>query len=242
MIESNDPFKDWDASYVLGALSPEERKEYESHLAHCSNCSNAVAAFAGLPGILGKVDLQTAILIRDGLSDEASANSATDYLFTQKLVKRANLERRQTRIRQSMALVAASLVLILIGVTTGVALHSSNANSSQSSNLGGRSIRVTNLQPQIMTATFRVTSKAWGTRFDWNCKYASGVSNLYSSTRYDLIVTDQSGKRSVIATWGASGTKATGLAATSALPLSNIKSIAITFSGSTTPLVSASNI
>ncbi len=39
MNEFNDAFKDWDAAYVLGALSADDRKEYENHLAHCAECS-----------------------------------------------------------------------------------------------------------------------------------------------------------------------------------------------------------
>ena len=41
-----DKFADWDAAYVLGALSPAERREFETHLASCAGiagrCSNVV--------------------------------------------------------------------------------------------------------------------------------------------------------------------------------------------------------
>ena len=37
-----------DGSYVLGALSPAERQEFEQHLADCAACS-AVGARAGRP-------------------------------------------------------------------------------------------------------------------------------------------------------------------------------------------------
>ena len=43
MIEFDDQYKEWDAAYVLGALSHDERKEYEAHLMQCSNCSAAIA-------------------------------------------------------------------------------------------------------------------------------------------------------------------------------------------------------
>jgi anti-sigma factor RsiW len=31
-----------DASYVLGALTPAERREFQRHLAHCSRCRASV--------------------------------------------------------------------------------------------------------------------------------------------------------------------------------------------------------
>ena len=44
-----------DASYVLGALSPAERSEYQSHLADCEECTRSVRMLAGLPGLLARV-------------------------------------------------------------------------------------------------------------------------------------------------------------------------------------------
>jgi anti-sigma factor RsiW len=38
-----------DGPYVLGALSPTERAEYERHLAGCQTCRGSVAALAVLP-------------------------------------------------------------------------------------------------------------------------------------------------------------------------------------------------
>ncbi|MCU1526597.1 MAG: hypothetical protein JWP75_360, partial [Frondihabitans sp.] len=47
-----DRFADWDAAYVLGSLSPAERRDYEDHLATCYDCSRSVAEFAAMPGLL----------------------------------------------------------------------------------------------------------------------------------------------------------------------------------------------
>ena len=38
-----DKFAQWDAAYVLGALSPAERREFEEHLASCPHCQAAVS-------------------------------------------------------------------------------------------------------------------------------------------------------------------------------------------------------
>ena len=52
---STDEFTLYDAAYVLGALSPAERREFEDHLKDCAACSNAVGELAGLPGLMSKV-------------------------------------------------------------------------------------------------------------------------------------------------------------------------------------------
>jgi anti-sigma factor RsiW len=47
--EGGDPFVTYDAAYVLGALGPQERAEFEHHLRECAQCSAAVASLAGVP-------------------------------------------------------------------------------------------------------------------------------------------------------------------------------------------------
>ena len=45
-----------DAAYVLGALSPAERLEFERHLESCDECAHSVRALAGMPGLLDLAD------------------------------------------------------------------------------------------------------------------------------------------------------------------------------------------
>jgi hypothetical protein len=53
-------FKLDDGAYILGALSPAERAEYERHLATCPACRESIAALAVLPGLLGRLDPMSA--------------------------------------------------------------------------------------------------------------------------------------------------------------------------------------
>lgn len=53
--EVHDPYLTWDGPYVLGALDPDERHEFEMHLSECDACRTAVAELAGLPGLLARV-------------------------------------------------------------------------------------------------------------------------------------------------------------------------------------------
>ncbi|WP_431277301.1 anti-sigma factor family protein [Leifsonia poae] len=54
-MTTHDEFATWDGAYLLGALSPADRRAYEEHLRTCETCSAAVSELAGLPGILGRV-------------------------------------------------------------------------------------------------------------------------------------------------------------------------------------------
>src|SRR5690606_26259909 len=48
-------FASYDAAYVLGALSPRDRQEFEQHLRECAECAQGVRELAGMPGLLAKV-------------------------------------------------------------------------------------------------------------------------------------------------------------------------------------------
>ncbi|MGO1057119.1 hypothetical protein [Crossiella sp. CA198] len=65
MTPPADPYRDWDAAYLLGALSHTERRDYEEHLHACRPCARAVAGFAGLPGLLATVARQQAAELLD---------------------------------------------------------------------------------------------------------------------------------------------------------------------------------
>ncbi|MGC7097853.1 zf-HC2 domain-containing protein [Amycolatopsis lurida] len=55
-----DPYREWDVAYMLGSLSPAERREYELHLSGCEGCASEVTALAGLPGIMSAVPREQA--------------------------------------------------------------------------------------------------------------------------------------------------------------------------------------
>jgi anti-sigma factor RsiW len=55
VIPPTDPFREWDVAYVLGSLSPDDRKVYERHLEVCQPCEHAVCQLAGMTGLLSRV-------------------------------------------------------------------------------------------------------------------------------------------------------------------------------------------
>jgi hypothetical protein len=68
--------------YVLGALSPAEREEYERHLVDCAECRAEVAELAMLPSLLARVDAQTAEAVAAGGEDAILGMMAGDPPYT----------------------------------------------------------------------------------------------------------------------------------------------------------------
>jgi hypothetical protein len=105
-------------AYVLGALAPAEREEYESHLARCPECRHEVAQLAVLPGLLTRLDPAVAEEIaRDGRAATAATPPGTLLPQTlQTLTVRRNAQRRRRRWQSAGALVA----LVCLAVATGL--------------------------------------------------------------------------------------------------------------------------
>jgi anti-sigma factor RsiW len=53
----------WDAAYVLGSLSANDRGEFEAHLDGCSSCREGVAELSDIPALLGLLDRDEVVAI-----------------------------------------------------------------------------------------------------------------------------------------------------------------------------------
>ena len=65
-------FEHDDGAYVLGALSPADRRAFEEHLSGCDRCQRSVRELAGLPGLLARVD--AGVLSRRPLDEPVPAS------------------------------------------------------------------------------------------------------------------------------------------------------------------------
>src|SRR5665811_1639999 len=101
---STDEFTLYDAAYVLGALSPADRREFEDHLKGCAACSSSVGELAGLPGLMSKVS-------EDQLTAEVEAPPETLLPALARAVRR---ERGRRRMAVGTA-AAAAACLIAVG-------------------------------------------------------------------------------------------------------------------------------
>ncbi|MFJ9389208.1 anti-sigma factor family protein [Nocardioides sp. NPDC101246] len=247
---AHETYADWDASYVLGALSPSDRRAYERHLTGCSICRGAVAELAGMPGLLGALSREEA----EELLEENAAEVATPPL-----AELAGAVRR-SRVRRRAFAVAAAVVLLAGGTAIGGLLlgrdgtqQPAAAPSSSATPTGseGANVRTVDLRPVgsvDMWAQLVVTPTSWGTKLNWSCHYPPqpGKSPPASSdyqgepVTYDLVLVGRDGSRTVAGSWTWSGGETLGLDASSAVPITDVERVEITLVGKDTAVAAAS--
>lgn len=249
---AHETYADWDASYVLGALSPSDRRAYERHLAGCGVCHEAVAELAGMPGLLGALSREEA----EELLDETAAEVATPAL-----AELAGAVRRSRVRRRGLAVAAA--VLLLAGGTAigGLALGRdgsrqpiagpTTSTTPSPSGSGGENVRTVDLRPVgsvDMWAQLVVTPTSWGTKLTWSCHYPPkpgksppGPSDYRDEpVTYDLVLVGRDGSRTVAGSWTWSGGETLGLDASSAVPIAEVERVEITLVGQETAVAAAS--
>ena len=169
-------YEDWDAAYVLGALSPAERREFEEHLSGCERCRAAVAELAPMPGLLARVataDAETLLI-----EDTTSPGSASADLV--RLVRLDTARRRRTRrMRIAVGIAAAAVVAGAIAVPLSL-----QAGAPAHENL---TMQAVGNAP--VSASLQLSSVAWGTRLDLKCSYAESPSESGRTWSYGLFVT-----------------------------------------------------
>ena len=192
-----------DASYVLGALSPAERSEYQSHLADCEECTRSVRMLAGLPGLLARVSADVLDVQRP---DEPVPGTLLPALVDE--VHRR--ERRRTWLVSGLA-AAAAVAVIAGSVGLGRALTGDGSvtpasdvpSATQSpSETYAAAHPMYAVRPLPVSAEVRLTSVSWGTRLDLTCTYDPPGKGEHARTwRYALVVETRDGDVEQVATW-----------------------------------------
>jgi hypothetical protein len=191
------PYEMWDGAYVLGSLSPAERREFEAHLDGCAACSRAVRDLAGLPGLLGRIGPE----VFDGLEPEPVPETLLPRLS--RAVRRQ--QQRRTWLTAGIAAAAA------VAVTAGGVLAIDRGNGS--TDVAGPPSSVFTTPPPVgqamtraknsldpMVASLAVTPVAWGTRLELTCNYPRGTA-AYEGGAYAMVVHTKDGHTERVATW-----------------------------------------
>jgi hypothetical protein len=199
---SIDTFALYDAAYVLGALSPAERRQFETHLLGCAACARSTAELAGLPELMSLVSLE----------DLTTAAEAPPETLLPSLARSVRRERFRRRAAASTAAVAAAC-LIGVGAVSltrpdspagpPVATSDSTSGSTSGSSPSGTAdLALRAVVPSSVTATARLVDAAWGTRIDLTCTY-NPKKRGSEGRPYTLVVIDRSGAAQQVATWKA---------------------------------------
>lgn len=208
-------------AYVLGALSPQERLEFEQHCLECAACSASVRDLAGLPGLLSRADPS---VLEAGPSDEAVPPVVLPTLPSQ--VRRG----RRTRVRL-LAGVAATLVAVgAAGTGVGVVIgRHEGAVTAAPANTNGKTLAMQPVRAAPATATVQLGARRWGTELHLTCAYAQGEDGyaLPPEVTYLLVVRGRNGVVQKVGTWRALRGRTMQLSAATALTVSQIRSVEI---------------
>lgn len=207
-------FAEWDASYVLGALTPEDRRDYEAHLEQCDKCLAAVAELTSMPGLLARARP----IVEASNAPDAVAGPPGDLIS---LVEQRNKRRRRTvrqRVLMGAAAVAASIAL---GVAIPLALTRPAPPAA--------TLALAPVTSTALTASVDLTPASWGTSITMDCEYAAGGSQYTGPTSgtYVLVVTDDAGNTSQVSTWTAGPGDSVQLVGATALSLDQIASVEV---------------
>ena len=222
-----------DAAYVMGALSPADRREYEEHLQGCADCQTAVQRLAGLPGLLALTSEQA---VRD------PSPTVPDTLLPL-LVARVSAARRRRRWASAgllaaavAAVVAVSAVLVInrtageaeeyvaAGQPAGAAAGTTSAGSQSSSAVPDERTPMTQVVPGPMTASLELVDKKWGTAITVICSYQDGTK---STVAYDLTVLDIDGHLGSAGTWRAVPGSTARVTAATSVPRNRIEALEV---------------
>lgn len=232
MTLRNDPFAEWDAAYVLGALSPSERREFEDHLAGCAECTSAVGELTAMPGLLARVPADDArqLLLHPQSTQQhlqASSSPADSLRRLLAAARRSRMRRRAWTGAATVAVAAcaAAAALIVPGLVTGAVDGASSAV-----------IAMSRVNPSTLSADIRLVSEPWGTRIESNCHYGEkpppspppgGSSYPTAGIAYAMYVTDRSGAETQVSSWLARPGGTVTPTATTSLSRAEIESVDI---------------
>ena len=222
----DDDLAEWDAAYVLGALSLEERRTYEGYLAANPARAAELTELAGMPGILNALSRDEAVALTD-LAGAAPVDTS-DNLSS---LAQAAAKRQQKSRRNFLAgAVASAAALLIAGGVVGATVIPRSSPP----------VETVALQPmqatprEGLTAQLAVTEKKWGTELNWACEYTKDWSRNVAS--YDLVVTTRDGKETAVGSWKPAGDEAAGLSAATSIPTAQIRTIDIRETGTQEPL------
>jgi anti-sigma factor RsiW len=202
----HDSYTEWDAAYVLGALSAVERREFEDHLTTCDDCRAAVADFAGMPGLLAQLHAGEVLAI--------DAPSDTRPVETEVLGPVSAVASRRPAWHLPLAVAAAALV---VGGMAGYAVSSARSPGTPPSAVagivGGRAttrLAFSSVVPSSMTAVVDVHATSTATEFRVECQYAPPATATAPSSKpdypwvnYAIWVVDRAGRATKLRQWTA---------------------------------------
>lgn len=218
-----DQFGDWDAAYVLGSLTVQQRHEYEDHLASCADCRQAVSELAAMPGLLSQLPATEAIALSDHpTSDGEIPDSIRNLTPPQRF-----------GIRARLLMVAAVVLALILGGIGGYFVRGAAAVQPPAPNSSSIRVAFKPNQPSGMLAVADLVPAGSGTTIKVDCIYAAHGGHEWR-TRYALQTVDNRGNLQRGQTWSAGPGDRVMTSDWSTLPLNKIRALQIVWADSGT--------
>lgn len=211
-----------DGSYVLGALSSAERREFEAHLAQCESCRRAVQELAGVPGLLAKVPDEVWAEVTGERTDEPLPPG-----LLPSALRAARASRRRHTARVAGLAAAAAAVVVTGGFLVADHLDHPATGSTQVI-AAGRAMTVVDHAP--MSGWLALDPVGWGTKLQLRCQYGEGDHRYPypgGGTVYTLVVHTRGGAVQQVATWRALPGKTMDVIGSTATPAKDIASVEV---------------
>jgi hypothetical protein len=196
-----------DGAYVLGALSPAERAEYERHLGTCPTCRRAVADLAVLPGLLSRLPgpEEAVTYVAAATPVPLAADSAGSRL--PRLLEAAAAARRRDRRarswRAAMAALAAACLALVVGVGIGVVREGEPPPTTPAA----PAVELVAMLPVStsvpVTAEVGLAATGGGTEVTMRCTYAAGSAGYTKPWTLRLIAYGPDGAKEQVGSWTA---------------------------------------
>lgn len=217
----HEEFADWDAAYVIGALSPSDRRAYEEHLVDCAECGRAVGELAPTVGLLSRITTERAMAI--AADQESDVLEGTDPATRAAIVSLAARRARKRR-RTVWTLAAAAVVIVIAAIAVPLTISRSAAPA----------FALESVADAPLEASVQLDSVAWGTRIDLECRYTTrgGSDAPADGWPYSLDVVGADGVTTTVSTWRALPGSTARLSAGTALDAEQISAIEIRSIGS----------
>jgi Putative zinc-finger len=193
------PLAHSDAAYVLGALSPADRLDFERHLPGCERCRRSVAELAGLPGLLGRVPREQ---VEAPLPFEPLPETVLPAL-----VAAVRRDQRRKAVWATLG-AAAAVAVVALGATALQAARDDGpvpqAQPTSSSPTVAPALPMDVVVDYGASADVSLTQTKSGTRISWSCHYADRGSDYSGhSYRYDLVAITDTGETEPVGSWWA---------------------------------------
>ncbi|MDX1468691.1 MAG: anti-sigma factor [Acidimicrobiia bacterium] len=192
--------REWAAAYVLGALDPEDRRRFESHLKTCSDCAEAVTRFTALPGLLKLVERPEPEPAPDRILDSAAAMLDSEW---------SAVLRSRRRWRWAALVAAAAAGIALVSPLIGPADED------------GRTVIAVEADSPI-EGTVALESKPWGTAVE------IVLEALPQSDRYVAWAVSAAGDWEQVAAWGPTPNLSARVAGASSIATGDLAAVVIT--------------